>query len=136
MIRTSLLWGSLFAASAVIIGAFGAHGLLAYLETNQITATQINSYETGVRYQMYHAFALLLTGILAKVFGESKSLKAAMWLFIVGVLFFSGSIYFLSTRGITGISAGFLGPVTPIGGLLFVAGWLCVFISFLRTKPN
>lgn len=136
MVRTSILWGSLFAASAVIIGAFGAHGLQAYLDTNQITAVQLNSYETGVRYQMYHAFALLLTGILAKVFGESKSLKAAMWLFILGVLFFSGSIFILSTRGITGISAGFLGPITPVGGLLFVTGWLCVCFSFLRTRQN
>lgn len=136
MIRLSLLSGSLFAALSVIIGAFGAHGLQAYLQTNEITTVQLNSYETGVRYQMYHAFALLLTGILTKVFGESKWMKTAMWLFITGILFFSGSIYFLSTRGITGIQAGFLGPITPLGGMLFVAGWLCLFIAAFKTARN
>lgn len=134
MVRQSLIAGCLFAGLSVIIGAFGAHGLQAYLQSNQITPVQLNSFDTGVRYQMYHALALLLTGILAKIFGDSKALKAAMWLFITGILFFSGSIYVLSTRGITGIEAGFLGPVTPVGGLLFVAGWLCLLLSALQKR--
>ncbi len=131
MIRKSILTGSIFAALAVILGAMGAHALK---EGGQLTDVQLNSWDTGSRYQMYHAFALIAIGILAKVFGETKLLKSAMWLFIIGVLFFSGSIYFLSTRNITGFNAGFLGPITPLGGLLFIAGWLCVFVSFLRKK--
>lgn len=129
MIRTSLLSASIFAALAVILGAMGAHALK---EGGQMTDVQLNSWDTGSRYQMYHALALLAVGIIAKVFGESKLLKATMWLFIIGILFFSGSIYFLSSRNITGLDAGFLGPVTPLGGLLFIAGWILLSLHVLR----
>jgi uncharacterized membrane protein YgdD (TMEM256/DUF423 family) len=131
MVRTSLLSGSIFAALAVILGAMGAHALK---EGGQLTDVQLNSWDTGARYQMYHAFALIAVGIIARVFGETKMLKAAMWLFVIGILFFSGSIYILSTRNITGIEAGFLGPVTPVGGLLFIGGWICVLIAVVRNK--
>lgn len=131
MIRTSLISGSIFAALAVALGALGAHTLK---QSGQLTDVQLNSWDTGSKYQMYHALALIAVGIIAKVFGESKLLKASMWLFIAGVCFFSGSIYLLSTRSITGLEAGFLGPITPIGGLLFIAGWLCLFFVFIRKK--
>lgn len=131
MTRTSILAGSIFSALAVILGAMGAHALK---EGGQMTDVQLNSWDTGSRYQMYHGLALLAVGILGKVFGETKMLKAAMWLFIVGVLFFSGSIYLLSTRNITGFEAGFLGPVTPVGGLLFISGWICLIVSTLKHK--
>jgi uncharacterized membrane protein YgdD (TMEM256/DUF423 family) len=131
MIRLSILFGAIFAGLAVILGAMGAHSLK---QGGQLTDAQLLSWDTGARYQMYHALALIVVGILAKIFGETKLLKAAMWLFIAGVLCFSGSIYLLSTRPITGFEAGFLGPVTPIGGLLFIAGWVCLAIGVWRNK--
>lgn len=131
MIRTSLLSATIFAALAVVLGAMGAHALK---EGGQMTDVQLNSWDTGAKYQMYHAFALIAVGLIAKVFGETKMLKAAMWLFIVGILFFSGSIYLLSTPNITGLEVGFLGPVTPIGGLLFISGWICLVVNFASRK--
>ena len=107
---------------AVILGAFGAH-----LLREQLAADSLASYETGVRYQFYHTFALLLCGLL-QLTNNSKMLVRAGWLFLAGIVCFSGSIYLLSTRSITGIEAGFLGPITPLGGLFFVAGWIMLFI--------
>ncbi len=117
-IRIAAITGCL----AVILGAFGAHTLREFL-----SAESLNSYETGVRYQFYHTLALFLCGLL-RITGDSKSLARAGWLFLAGIVCFCGSIYLLSTRSITGLSVGFLGPITPLGGLLFVAGWIMLFI--------
>lgn len=129
MIRTSLLSGSIFAALAVALGALGAHSLK---QGGQLSDQQLIAWDTAARYQIYHALALIAVGIMAKVFGESKTLKAAMWLFIVGILFFSGSLYLLSTAPLTGIGTGIIGPITPIGGLLFISAWVCVALVVVR----
>ena len=102
------------AALAVILGAFGAHAL-----KEKLSAEQLQIFETGVRYQFYHAFALLAVGILYKDF-SSKLLQWAGTLFICGIILFSGSLYVL-----TGVqSMKWIGAITPFGGLCFIAGWV------------
>lgn len=112
-------------ALAVALGAFAAHGLKNYI-SNQAIA----SFETGVRYQFYHVFALMLVAILYK---EYKAVKTAGWCFIAGIVLFSGSLYGLAfVQGAVLPGFKWLGPITPIGGLFFIAGWLWLLISILR----
>lgn len=132
MERQSILAGAFFAAMAVITGAFGAHALEGAVQLGKLTQHNIDVWHTASTYQFYHALGLIAIGIIAKVFGQSKLLNVAMWLFIIGILFFSGSLYLLSTTGITGIGTGILGPITPLGGLLFICGWVCVLISAMK----
>lgn len=109
---------------SIIFGAFGAHALKAVLNAEQLV-----SFETGVRYQMYHALFLLFVG-MANVITE-KQKKTIFILTLIGILFFSGSIYLLATQGISGINFKFLGPVTPIGGMFLIFSWLMLaFYSF------
>lgn len=114
MKRNFILTGAILAALAVILGAFGAHALKA-----RLTAEHLQVFEVGVRYHFYHAFALLLTGILYKEFPGKKMVWAGN-LFIAGIVLFSGSLYLLSN--VEGFKK--LGIVTPIGGVCFIAGWL------------
>lgn len=132
MIRTSLLAGSIFAALSVMLGAFGAHSLEPYVNDGTLTPYNLEVFATAARYQMYHALALIAVGIIAKVFGEHKLLKVSMWMFVLGILVFSGSLYLLSTRSITGIGTEILGPITPLGGLLFISGWVLLVIYIFR----
>ena len=115
MDRTFLLIGALAGFTAVALGAFGAHGLRARLGPDMLAV-----FETGVRYHMYHALALMLT---AQMMGRTSGrlIVAAGWLFAAGIVLFSGSLYLLALTGIT-----ILGAVTPIGGLAFLAGWACL----------
>lgn len=112
---------ALLGLAAVILGAFGAHALKARLEPAQLL-----SFETGVRYQMYHALALLLVAVLRDRL-PSRALAAAGWLFVAGVALFSGSIYLL----LAGVR--WVWPVTPVGGVLFMAGWMALGIGCLRS---
>ena len=131
MKRVYIIAGILFAAIAVILGAFGAHALRSALPTDMLQV-----FETGVRYQMYHSLALLLTGILSATF-KSHSVKYAGNLFIAGIILFSGSLYFLSTKEILGAgSLNFLGPVTPLGGLCFLAGWGMLLHAVIKNKQS
>jgi uncharacterized membrane protein YgdD (TMEM256/DUF423 family) len=104
--------GALNAAIAVGAGAFAAHGL-----RERLDARALEVFETGARYQMYHAFAIVLAGLVAGA-GASRA-AAAGWVFQVGIALFSGSLYALALTGING-----LGAVTPLGGIAFIAGWL------------
>lgn len=119
--------GAFLMALAVALGALGAHTL-----RGQISETLLESYKTGVLYHIVHALALVLTGIVARQNGAK--MNAAGYLFLTGIVFFSGSIYLLSTHEISGMELKFLGPVTPIGGLLFMAGWVVLGISALQKK--
>jgi len=127
MHKTFLSLGTVLAGLGVVLGAFGAHGL-----KKLVGPDVVNTYQTGVTYQMYHAFALLLTGILYERF-PAASVQWAGWLFLVGVVLFSGSLYLLASLkamdkvGLTGI-----GLITPFGGLLFIAGWICLLAGILR----
>ena len=119
MARLFLAIASILGALSVAGGAFGAHAL-----KDQLTETALGSFETGIRYQMYHALALLLVALLIKQSPNVSLLTAAGWCFIAGIVLFSGSLYGLSLAGIKA-----LGPVTPLGGVAFIAGWICLTIS-------
>jgi uncharacterized membrane protein YgdD (TMEM256/DUF423 family) len=111
-----------FASLAVVIGAFGAHLLK---ETLQQTGRG-ETFELAVRYQFYHAFALLFTGILQKQF-EHHKVKWAAIAFTIGILFFSGSLYLLSVTGIKTF-----GAITPVGGAFFIIGWIVLLVNLLK----
>jgi len=114
MDRTFLIIGSAFGFLAVAFGAFGAHGLKTRISPEMLTV-----FETGVRYHMYHALAILIVAAAMGRIGDAAVLRLAGWLFTGGVVLFSGSLYALALTGI-----GTLGAITPIGGLLFLAGWV------------
>lgn len=122
MKETVLIVGGIYGTLAVIFGAFGAHGLKKFLEPDQL-----KSFETGVKYQMYHALLLILTGIIFPFEGYSQNLMG--WFLIVGVFFFSFSIYGLVLSSAKGRKMAFLGPVTPLGGLLLVMGWILFTVN-------
>ncbi|WP_158861037.1 DUF423 domain-containing protein [Lunatibacter salilacus] len=114
IIQTAAVSGAL----AVILGAFGAHGLEPILEKTGRLAT----YETAVSYHFYHSLALLMLGILSANFPQSNAFKQGAWFFIAGIIVFSGSLYVLSITGVT-----ILGAVTPFGGVAFILGWAWLF---------
>ena len=115
--------GSVLGFFSVAIGALGAHALRGHLSPQAL-----ETFETAVKYQFYHALAILAVAVLMH-FGRKKALLTAAWLFIAGTICFSGSLFLLSTREIHGISMQWLGPITPLGGLLLMGGWLWIFIS-------
>lgn len=120
--------GALLGAAAVALGAFGAHGL-----SGKLPPERLQIFETGVRYHFYHVLALLLVGVLASQ-SPSVALHWSARLFVLGIVFFSGSLYLLATRDLLGIAgwSKILGPITPLGGLLFIAGWIGLAIHFLK----
>jgi uncharacterized membrane protein YgdD (TMEM256/DUF423 family) len=128
MYKQALIAGTVLAAVAVILGAFGAHALKEILPPEKLPI-----FETGVRYHFYHSFALLITGILFAHF-PVKQMKHATAFFITGIALFSGSLYAMVMLSITGGSIGFWGILTPIGGLFFILGWLFVVIGIARKK--
>ncbi len=120
------LWialGAINAFLAVGFGAFGAHGLKA-----KLTAQMLAVYQTGVEYHMAHALGLVLIGVMSLHFPESVWLKTSAGLLLLGIILFSGSLYILSMTGIRQ-----LGMITPIGGLAFLLGWLCLFVAIVKT---
>lgn len=122
----------LLGALAVGLGALGAHALKNQLPSGLITTDQLNGFDTAVKYQMYHTLAMLLIVLLKNVY-TSKYLNWAYNLFLVGIILFSGSLYFLCTRNLFGADwLTFLGPITPLGGLAFVVAWLCLSLSALK----
>ncbi len=127
MHKIFLIIGTVLAGLAVALGAFGAHGL-----KKLVTPDTVASYQTGVQYQFYHALALLFIGLLAERFSNSF-LNYAGFLFIAGVVFFSGSLYLLvSFKAMNKVVPGFVGPVTPVGGLFFIAGWVMLLIAIMK----
>ncbi len=129
MNRRVVITGILLIVTAIILGAFGAHALKAVLG-----AEQLNSFETGVRYQMYNGLALLVLGLNAVKF--SFSIRWATGLMLAGVLLFSGSIYGLSLQPVLGVKLSFLGPVTPIGGLLMIVSWVLLLLKLVLNKSE
>jgi len=118
--RTFLIVGALAGFIGVALGAFGAHGLRARLPPEMLAA-----FETGVRYQMYHACAILIVALAAARL-DGWLIRAAGWFFAGGIVLFSGSLYALALSRIT-----VLGAITPIGGLAFLAGWACLVAAGL-----
>ena len=109
---------------SVILGAYAAHGLEKIINTESV-----ETFKTGVQYQMYHALFLLLLGVIDKV--SIKTKKLVFVLVIIGLLFFSGSIYGLSTNELSSFDFKAIGFITPIGGLLLISSWLILGISIL-----
>jgi uncharacterized membrane protein YgdD (TMEM256/DUF423 family) len=124
--KSMIVWAAGFAAIAVILGALGAHAL-----KSELTASSLESFKTGVRYQMWHALAL---AFLSLVPTKELSLKWVKILWIFGVILFSGSIYLLSIAPLININFSFLGPITPLGGLALISGWILLIIKSLRQK--
>lgn len=118
---------SLLGMIAIILGAFGAHKLKEVL-----TLEQLNTFETGVKYQMYHAFFLLFVGLNTALTDKAKRIIYFLTLF--GVVFFSGSIYLLATNSLTVFDFRTIGFVTPIGGLLLIMAWGVLLVSYLKKK--
>ena len=118
MDRTFVLIGALAGVVGVGLGAFGAHGL-----RGRLSPEMLGVFETGVRYHMYHALALVATAALMGRL-DGRLLSAAGWLFTAGIVLFSGSLYVVALTGI-----GMFGAITPIGGVAFLAGWACLAIA-------
>lgn len=127
MSKTFLIIASVLGALSVALGAFAAHGL-----KKIVPADTVATFETGVRYQFYHTFALLVLGLLLQRM-QGQSLVWAGWCFIIGIILFSGSLYVLTalkateTVGLNGI-----GIITPFGGLFFIAGWLLMLFGVIK----
>lgn len=118
MDKSFLFIGALAGFLGVALGAFGAHGLQSRLSPEMLAV-----FETGVRYQMYHVFALLITAAAIGRLGDGRLLAVSGWFFVAGIIIFSGSLYALALTGVT-----MWGAVTPIGGLAFLVGWACLAI--------
>ena len=127
MNREIFVTASIFGMIAIILGAFGAHKLKEFL-----TLEQLNTFEIGVKYQMYHAFFLLFVGLNTALTDKVKRIIYFLTLF--GVMFFSGSIYLLATNSLTSFDFRAIGFVTPIGGLLLIMAWGVLLGSYLKKK--
>lgn len=119
--------GGVYGATSVILGAFGAHAFKKILP-----AEKLISFETGVKYQMYHALLLVAIGLFMQF--QTTLEKSAAWCIIGGTFVFSVSIYLLSFADHWGTNLKWLGPITPIGGLLMITGWALLIIYFLKRK--
>ena len=127
MSKSFLLIGAILGALSVILGAFAAHGL-----KKIVPPESISTFETGVRYQFYHVFALLILGILIDRFPGSL-MNWAGYCFIIGIVLFSGSLYLLALlKSTESVGVNRIGIITPFGGLFFIAGWILLFIRILK----
>ena len=129
MNKRILVAGTILGILGIVLGAFGAHGL-----EKLVDADAVNTFETGVRYQIYHAFFLLILG--GTNFVNLKTKKIVFYLVIVGVLFFSGSIYGLATNELSSFDFKTIAMITPIGGLLLFLSWVMVLIGIMRNKVD
>ena len=129
MERKIISTAAFFGMTAVILGAFGAHALKKELDLEQLA-----TFETGVKYQMYHALFLLFVG-LSNSLSEQKK-KAIFYLVVFGIIFFSGSIYLLATDRMNAFNFKVIGFVTPIGGLLLIVAWALLLLGFVNKKSQ
>jgi uncharacterized membrane protein YgdD (TMEM256/DUF423 family) len=129
MNKTILITASLLGLTSVIFGAFGVHGL-----KELISVESIQTFETGVRYQMYHAILLLFVGNTNLI--QPKTKKIIFYLVLFGIVFFSGSIYGLATNLLTNFDFKTIALITPLGGLLLILAWFLLIIDFSSKKKN
>lgn len=129
MNRSLLIAGALFGVIAIILGAFGAHGLKPLLNIESL-----QTFETGVKYQMYNALFLLFLGGLPVA--SEKVKRICFYLTVFGVVFFSGSIYLLATNSLTSFDFTVIALITPMGGLLMISAWIVLLISFFKLKKK
>ena len=124
-----ILLGSIFGFIGIILGAFAAHGL-----ESLISEESIATFQTGVEYQIYHA--LLLMFLSSQTFTTEKLNKILFWLILLGVVFFSGSIYGLATNSLSTFDFEVIGWITPIGGSLLIISWIMIFVNVLKKAKN
>ena len=127
--KNMVVTASFLAAATIAMGAFGAHGL-----KNMVDVAALNTFETGIRYQMYHCLAILAVGLAPSI--PEKIKKTVFWFFILGILLFSGSIYLLALNAILPFNSAKIGFITPIGGLLFIIGWIWFAFKMLSLKKQ
>ncbi|WP_417657671.1 DUF423 domain-containing protein [Pseudidiomarina aestuarii] len=114
--------GAVTMALGVILGAFGSHGL-----KDRLSSDMLAVYQTGVQYQIYHALGLLLVAALMVPYPNATGLRTGGWILLAGIILFSGSLYLLALTGWR-----FFGPITPVGGVCFIVGWLWIFWAMLK----
>lgn len=129
MNKSILILGSIFGLLAVILGAFAAHGL-----ENSIDKDAIETFQTGVRYQMYHAVLLLFVGITSKI--NDKTKRVIFYSILFGVVLFSGSIYGLATNELSSFDFKRIAFITPIGGFLLILSWTLMLLNFIKLKQD
>ena len=127
MSKNLIIWAAILGILAVILGAFAAHGLKELINTSSI-----ETFNTGIRYQMYHALFLLFIGATPLI--NDKVKKQILYTTLLGILLFSGSIYGLSTNELTTFDFKSIGFITPIGGLLFIISWVILLINIMKSK--
>lgn len=123
------IFGAFFGMTAVIIGAFGAHAL-----EEQLDLEQLLSFETGVKYQMYHALLMIILGFNLK--NKSKYLNLIFYMLTIGIVLFSGSIYGLATNAMTAFDFTKIALITPIGGSLLILSWILILVSFFKDNSK
>ena len=129
MNKKILVTASIFGLIAVVLGAFTAHGLEKIIDKDAI-----ETFQVGVRYQMYHAIILLFVGSTKAI--PQKTKRNVFYLFVIGIVLFSGSIYGLATNELTSFNFKQIGFITPIGGLLLILSWVVLLINFLKIKGD
>jgi len=129
MNKIILITASILGLVSIILGAFGAHGL-----KELISIESLQTFETGVRYQMYHAILLLFVGGSSLI--NKKTKHIIYYLTLIGLLFFSGSIYGLATNSLSSFDFKIIGFMTPIGGLLLILAWGSLFMNFLKMNSK
>jgi len=128
MNKQIIITASLFGILAVILGAFGAHGL-----EGKIDVKGLQTWETAVQYHFYHVLSLLFLSTFSRF--KCRLINLSYWSFTLGIILFSGSLYVLATKDILGITqTSLIGPVTPIGGLFFIIGWTTLLLAAIRNK--
>lgn len=128
MNKRIILTASFFGVLAVILGAFGAHGL-----EGKVNDYQLETWKTANQYHFYHTLALLFLSTFSRA--KNPSIRVSFIAFSIGIILFSGSLYVLSTRDLLGIeSTGVLGPITPLGGLFFITGWIGLFWAAVKHR--
>jgi uncharacterized membrane protein YgdD (TMEM256/DUF423 family) len=128
MNKRIIIIASVFAILAVILGAFGAHGLKKLINT-----AELEIWNTAVEYHFYHTFALLYLSTFSRL--KSRAINAASWFFTFGIILFSGSLYLLAIKDILNIKQfTIIGLFTPLGGLLFILGWICLLAATIKNK--
>ncbi len=136
MQKRFLVFSGFSGAIAVCLGAMAAHYLKSKLDTGLITETNLQTFETAARYQVFHSIALMAVALFSDKI-KNKLLPKAGFFFMIGIVLFSGSLYLLSTAGLIGMpNVRWLGPITPIGGLFFIAGWLLLAFSAIKSSKD